>query len=519
MWLTLTILTAVVIQAQVVVVPSFNCWFPTYVNGTRITNLVFSYNSSSGTDVIIPNAPGTNQLFPAEFDGQQPDVFKSGYYGLILVLSDTNNVLASGAIGWQLDGSLVNVTSDQITPSSQCSTALNGSCPIDAGMPLLQYFCDDGIYCNGLETCFSMGLFGIQTVRTMGVCHGAFAGIQCPSGGVCQEETLTCAAPTGAPTSTPTVSPTTGPTQTPAPTRAPTQPPPVEIVPLFYCWFYTTEPLLGPVVNLGLGYNNTGSHTLARPVTLTAVGDTANNIVPSGYNGPQPTLFQRGHDPLAHVLKDLAGVLMANGSITWRLSMDTLVITRDQLIPSAECSVLQSPTDNQDTEVVAECTLLAPDCTAYNTYCHGVTQCNFTSGLCQPVDPSYNPCLGLQSQVPPLTPIVFACIEELQQCAAYINCTVDEQCNDGLICNGREYCVNNGTAGVCYGQANLTIVSLCGNANTICIEGVGCQSTTQTSPTTTLAIAFSVFVAGGIVFIFLYFTFTAFTQRPIKMKK
>ena len=519
MWLTLAFITAVVIQAQVV--PTFNCWFPTYVNGTRVNNLVFSYNSSSGTDVILPIATGTNQLFPAEFDGQQPDVFKSGYYGLILVLSDTNNVLGGGAIGWLLDGSVANVTSGQITPSSQCSAALNGSCPIDAGMPLLQYFCDDGVYCNGPETCFSMGLFGIQTVRTTGTCHGANAGIQCPSGSLCQESTLDCAAPTDAPTVAPTDSPTAVPTPPPtdAPTRAPTEPAPVQIIPVFYCWFYTTEPVVGQVVNLGLGYNNTGAHTLSRPTTLAPIGDNANNIMPSGYNGDQPTLFQRGYDPLAYVLKDLAGVLLSNGTIRWRLTMNTLIITQTLLTPSAECSVLQSPTDDHDIQVISQCTVMTPDCTAYNTYCHGVTQCNFTSEQCDPVIPNYDPCQGLQSQVSPQTPIVFTCVEALQQCVAYVNCTDDQQCNDGLICNGREYCVNNGTAGVCYGQANLTIVSLCGTANAVCIEGVGCQSTTQVSPTTTLAIAFGCFVVGAVVVIFFYFTFSAYTPRPIKMKK
>ncbi len=503
------ILLFFLLAARAQIVPEFNCWFTTYQNATRVTNLVFSYNNTqNGSDVTLPAGTADNLLWPAGFNGQQPDIFKAGNQAFALVLTDEGGVLAQGgAIGWALDNATVNVTAVQLTPQLQCDTAYHGLCP-----DWVAGFCDDGVYCNGQETCVSMGI-GVQSVKTMGACANMSQGVQCAVNARCVEEAVACVALTDAPTVAPTAQPTE------APTDSPTLAPVAEIVPLFYCWFESTEVGIdGPVVNLAVGYNNSADVALTRPVTATQVGVSANCIAPSLYNGHQSTLFQPGYEPLSYVVKDTAGVLRQNGTISWRLTAATLTLDASLLTPSAECSVLLPPTaPGDDTEVVAQCSLIAPNCTAYDTYCHGTTTCNFTTSQCDPVDPSYNPCAPLESQVSP--PSYLVCIEALQQCQAYVNCTTDAQCNNGQICDGREYCVINGSLGTCMGQANLTIAELCGTPNAVCIEGVGCESTTAVSPRTTVAIAFGVIVAAAVVLIFLYFLFSGDADRPAKMKK
>jgi hypothetical protein len=446
------------------VLPSFACWFPSYNGSARANNLVYSYNNSLGTDLIIPIVEGgNNSLTPLQFNGQQPDIFKSGYNPFTLVLTDINNVLSllGGSVVWQLAGTTVTVTQAQIITSQRCDTAYNGVCPL-----WVDGFCEDDSYCDGAEGCSSLVIFGSLTTRSLGACIRPQSGILCPTGQRCSEQLLGCYTPT----------------------EAPTVEPVLEVVPIFYCWFYSPDPLLGQVINIALGYNNTSSQTLARPMTLPTNGSLANFILPADYNGLQTTLFQQGYDPLSFTLKDSRQILVGNGTIQWSLTIDTLSITlAGNIIPSTECSLLASPPDGEEiipteaptsapTALPNHCNISDTNCTAFDSFCGGPFLCNTTLQQCVPVDANYSPCTGEQFQVSADAPVVLVCVEDLELCLAYVNCSVDAECNDGLFCNGHESCLN----GTCYGQVNLTIEELCGTVNAICVEGQGCVATGQT---------------------------------------
>jgi len=441
------------------VVPSFSCWFTTYNNSVATKNLVYSYNNSLSTDVVIAvTDTGNNTLSPSGFNGQQPDIFKSGYNPFTLVLVDAGRVLSQpgGAIVWRVDQTTVTVTQAQLVDTQRCDTAYSGVCPV-----WVDNFCEDSSYCNGAEGCFSVMIFGSLTTRAMGACTRPQVGVVCPTGQLCSEQSLSCFTPT----------------------QAPTVEPILEVVPTFYCWFFTTEPLIGQVLNLALGYNNTASQVLARPLTLAINSSLSNYILPADYNGLQPTLFQTGYDPLAFTLKDSAQVLASGGTIRWTLTIDTLAITLARhILPSTECNLLLSPGDREDTvpteapteeptsapteAPTSECSVNETNCTAFDTFCGGPTECNETTGLCIPVEADYSPCTGEQFQVASDTPVVLICVEELQLCVAYVNCTTDEECRDELFCNCVETCVN----GTCYGHVNLTLLELCGAEDAYCNE-------------------------------------------------
>lgn len=491
------------------VVPQFSCWFPTFANGTRDASLVFSYNNTNANDTVLPLGPGVNQFLPVQLDGQQDDYFKQGPQLFTVTIAGTQSLFdQGGTVQWVLDDGQVTVTGQQASdPALRCDTAFQGVCP-----SWIDGFCQNQLYCDGAETCFTVSMFGARSARSIGHCIQPQSGVQCTAPQRCSESALRCVTPaTRAPT--------------PAPTQAPVAPP--NIQPTFFCWFTSQESVLGDVTNLALGYNSLASGPLVRPVTQDATPPSSARNYMSHYNGQQTTDFQPGFEPLSFTIKDIQGVLaQPGGQIVWSLTQLELVIDSSLLVPERECSFVNTqptgeggtetgvPTNNGGDEVSdadVQCTLSNTTCTDFDTFCHGPTVCNTTSQQCVPVNESYNPCLGVQSQIvtdEAATPITLECVEHLQLCVAYVNCSVDDDCQDGVFCNGREYCFNR----TCYGQPNMTIEKLCGTANAYCYEGQNgdgrCVATNQSiNPRVVTGIVGGILLVMMILVVGLYFYF------------
>lgn len=74
------------------------------------------------------------------------------------------------------------------------------------------------------------------------------------------------------------------------------------------------------------------------------------------------------------------------------------------------------------------------------------------------------------------------CMEELRQCVELYYCVVDEDCDDGLFCNGRERCVQ----GECRGATAAVVCKSC-DESTRC--GIVMSVKTMASDTTTVEAA------------------------------
>jgi hypothetical protein len=489
--------------------PIFSCWFPTFAPQQRVTNLVFSYNNAGQSDVIVPAATdGSNTLLPLAYNGVQSDILKTGQNLYQFTVTDTQNVLLSpsGFIVWQVGNASATVTQLSITPMSLCVTVANSSCPL--GLP---NFCENGVYCNGVETC-SPVVVTAQMTDVLGVCASPAQGVQCPAGQICSEATLGCVSP-------PTVQPS------PAPSASPTAEstlPPVVIIPSFYCWFVSNDSLAGQTLNLAFAYNNTGSIMVMRPVTtLASINSSSRNILvtsdstPLEYNAQQSTLFMVGYEPLTFLLRDTNQVLNNGGAITWYLTTETLVLSLSQLMMENECSVVVPEDPASDLDATPAPTL-APQCTANNTncsfcdtFCGGETECDVELGLCVQIDPSFSPCDSAQSQLPSALAVI--CVEHLGICTVSMNCTFDAQCNDGIMCTGYEYCVN----GTCQAPTNFTCP-----AGQICVEGVGCQATGQkVSNQAVVAIVGGIFICLIILVAVIAAYFATNSAAAKKMRK
>lgn len=327
------------------VVPLFSCWFPSYgPQGQCLQNLVLSYNNTGNATLTISLGPGQNALSPPSYDGQQPVLFLPG---LQLFVATLGNV--TDTVTWLLDNTTLNVSLSALTSATQCSALFPTSCPTG-----LAGFCEDGVYCNGAEFCFS-SVFG-----PTGSCSAPASGINCSAGTQCSENPATClatAAPSEAPTPAPTAAPTGQPTlaPTPAPTRAPTSAP-------------TQAPTAAPT---------------APP----------------------------------------------------------------------------------------QCSAQRPDCSARDSFCLGPASCDTQSGLCL-YDTSWSACAQSDANQ---TLLLVECVEELQLCVQSVACETNEQCNDGLYCNGLEYCLN----GTCFGQVNTSLAAICGAGAVTCTESAQCVAAQQ----------------------------------------
>ena len=470
------------------VTPDWNCWYHTYENDTRVVNLLFSYNNSGAVDVIISSASPQNQLTPSQLNGQQPDIFKAGYNAYVMSLNQV-------PVSWQLGATRIDVSEVDLTPEQQCSVKFLGTCPL-----WIPHFCEDSLYCNGQESCFSVAIFGIMTSHTFGSCSRPATGVDCGATAQCNESLMSCVSLL--------------PPETPAP-------PPPQIYPIFNCWYYST--VTSPsnettmVVNLRMSYNNTSPSSVTRTLD--------NIITPVAYNGVQPTLFYGGFNIDAFVISDIMDKLTTD-SIVWGIGSEVLTLTSENVTVATRCSSESADVPTEQTgaptaqvtsaptapPMGGQCSSEGDDCSQYDSFCYGPTRCDVNLGFCVLINPAYSPC---PRPIVPATQII--CVNHLSLCIASMNCTVDSECNDGLLCNGKEYCVN----GSCVVQTNLTIEQLCGGPNYVCIEGVGCQSTDQPISNTLLltliggVALFIIVVSGMLAF---YFRSKSTTQKKKKSK-
>lgn len=469
-------------QAQDAITPIWSCWFPTYVSQQRVINLVFSYNNTGSETQSFGTGTQNNFLTPSSLDGSQPILFKPGLHSLDFSLRDSNNTLVEGhPIVWTLNGLSVSVLLADVVEEKRCDRAFQGACPM-----WIDHFCEDSRYCNGLEICSSPDISAF-TSRVMGRCKNQSVGQVCQPGFACSESALTCVDST------------------------PPPPPPPSIIPSFHCWFYTHDEVLKTMIfNVALNYNNTGPNILIRPITSGDFSATRNEVIPSIYNVLQPTVFYAGFSQDSFVLKDKANLLATpNGQIVWRLSDQELVLTKEHITqenkcggpPTEETAPTAGPTQVDETEGrvhTKQCSAEDPDCTAFDSFCNGPYQCDIDAELCVQINPLFSPCQAAEASITSGTPLRVTCVEHLSICVATVNCTLNSECNDGLLCNGKETCVN----GTCVAQQNVTIQDLCGTTNAICIEGQGCVATNLTVSKQVVA-----GLSGGLVAGFLFISF------------
>lgn len=458
------ILLSVLLLARAQLEPQFTCWFHTYAQGIRQTNYVFGYNNSEPIESQEPLGLH-NALTPAQYNGLQPDVFLRGSQPFGFVVRDT---LGQG-VSWQLRQQ--SVQTPEPVPGMQCARRFAGSCPL-----WIEHFCEDSLYCNGAETCFSSAIFGMATPRVMGRCVGPAQGVQCGAPHVCSESTLGCQAP-------PTAAPTTAPT---APTEAPTLSPDdaALIVPLLQCWYAAPDTTpqgdrSRAMTYLVMAYNNTASQVVRRARAFGA-GLVNNALKPAQFDGAQPELFAIG----AHrsFVLPVPPTVMNSTGVAWHLGRNLLVVRQSNLVPERHCSVqpartlapTPAPTPPPTMQWVS-CTQ-SSDCVAQTSFCYGVSHCDLQQARCVH-NTSFTAC-GFGGQVSSSgsgTAHIGAthCIEHLQLCAPTLSCVVNQDCNNGDLCDGEEWCSN----GTCQYQNDTSVLAICGTTRAVCIPGEGCVFT------------------------------------------
>lgn len=494
------------------VVPLWDCWFNTYPAPVTVVNLVFGYNNTQDFEITVAVDSAENRLEPVQFQGYQPWMFKPGLNRFSMVLPDTRNVLRApdAHIQWSLGDKAVLVDQSMLTTEQRCDVKYEGVCPT-----WIDGFCDDTLYCNGQESCSSaIAPYRQLHNKVMGRCRRPLEGVKCSISEVCNETERACVL------------------------AAPPPPPAPSVLPLLSCWYYaapaTVSSATAPMhVHLVLGYNNTAEAPVVRLVTL--AGDQSveaqNNVAPEPYNTLQPTLFRVGHVSEAWTLVDTLDVLrLSTSAIVWRLTDQRLEVRPADLTDERLCQAYRpppppqtppptatrtgpplevvTPSDPSDgggevsDDDVIQCSIANTDCTPYDSYCNGPTRCDIASGYCVLINPSYSPCDVRAARIRPGTSAVLQCVEHASQCVAVqSDCYKDRDCNNGLICDGQERCVN----GTCVALANQTVATVCGYANAICIEGVRCVATDQLDPRIVYGIVIGVLALLGAVVVVLFY--------------
>jgi hypothetical protein len=178
-------------------------------------NLVFGYTNSDPTfDVVIAvDTVNQNAIIPLAYNDVQPFLFLPGSNTFVFTVKDTNHVLTTGSngvISWFLSGHSVNITHDDVqNVQDRCDVKYLGACP-----PGIDNFCEDSLYCNGQEMCYT-AIFSVNEVEEgnplTGTCVQSSEVINCSSGTQCDEPNLACInSPTSlSPSMTPSDSPTT----------------------------------------------------------------------------------------------------------------------------------------------------------------------------------------------------------------------------------------------------------------------------------------------------------------------
>jgi hypothetical protein len=481
------------------VYPLLTCWFQSYgTDGGRVLNVILGYNNTGNESINLPTQQGENTLTP--YNGLQPDVFSAGVWTYTLVLENVTE-----SLNWTLDNTTLLFDVTNLLPQQRCNQALSGHCPM-----WIDGFCEDSVYCNGAEFCFS-SQFNVNNSLVIGACSAPQQGIQCVNGSVCNETMAQCEytpAPTQAPTPQPTETPTEAPTQTPTntPTEAPTEAPTygsIDITVSLGCWYLALyNHSETPMLHVAMNYINPSINPVARPITQNTAHGLANLLVPA-YNGQQPILFLVGQQLRAFTIIDTSRLLESGVPLQWYLGHLIYSINPVNFTEQNHCSN-RAPT-------AVQCSVLNTDCSSYNTFCGGVANCNTTSQLCVH-DASFSPCATVDNQD---SIMVTVCVEEIQFCGQTTQCQTNEQCNNGLICDGQEWC-NNGT---CEYQ-----MGFCNETGYVCVEGVGClleeqQFAISTTAIGIIAIVATVVVLALIVFISLYFYYTRSSNSSSRKSK
>lgn len=487
LYLLLLLLMSSVQSQSEPVEPLLACWFHSYQQGSRIFNLVMSYNNTDDVEQLIPLVLGENTITPSAYDGVQLDLYKPGLHQFAFVITDS---LASGTISWLLGNITLVIQTNELTSTTRCDQAFQGVCPgkIDG-------FCEDSVYCNGQEICFSGNFF---LTSSTGTCTASAQSVQCPTNQQCSEEApMGCQdtlAPTVAPTP-PTAAPTmatTAPTDAPtAPTDAPTYET-IDIAVRLNCWFFgrTNSSFPHPLMQISLDYSNPTTETVVRPVTQTLARGKANLLTPA-YNGQQPEEFLPGLHLRAFTLIDYERLLEMGAPVSWSLGKMVYVIDPANFSQLSRCR--RSPF------TVAQCSTQNSDCSSMDSFCRGSASCDLSQGECIYQEQA-GPCPSrIEGSV-----LSMSCIEELQICGQVVECETNQQCNDDLLCNGLESCVN----GTCVDQEDFA----CASDAFVCIEGQGCVALQQYALTNgaivavVIAIALFVLVFIAIILGYLYYS-------------
>ena len=473
------------------IAPLWSCWFHSYVApNITVTNLVYSYNNTQDFDIAVALSPQSNNIVPVQFNAYQPILFKSGVNLYSFVLSDTRRYLASSPsaeITWTLGDSIVTVSASSLVNDMRCDVAFNGTCPT-----WITGFCDDTQFCNGAETCFTPAVFLQLTSQVLGRCRQPAQGVQCSVSEVCDNEVRACVLRTAPP------------------------PPPASIVPLFQCWTNSSS----GVISLVLGYNNTGALMLYRGVTLSGGAQTlaTNQLTPDVYNSRQLVYFQSGVHEDAFTLVDSVGVLRTGGAIAWLLTDQSLTLSGANLTDATHCETLESvpteapsaeptpapthaPTSEGEVYLETQCSLGFPDCSPYDTFCYGTTTCDTVNGYCVLDNPEFTPCTAPVPFIRPGVNASWVCVEQTSLCVVQITCFSDLDCNNGVICDGKEICVS----GSCFPAVDQSLEAVCQGSNFVCIEGEGCMATNLPDGHLLAGVLVGVFVVLVAVGMFFYF--------------
>lgn len=175
------------------ITPVFNCWFTEFdqTTGSRHYTLLWDYRveetggggDGDGASVIIPHGEQNRFWPPALDDKTQPIEFlvPGRQYAHTVRIPYTGH--DDLVVTWTLDDSHAAIAVRDLVESNECRVRHGAACPI-----YIPGFCQDATWCNGLEQCFvatATGLEGscIPAVRNDDDAH-------CTT--TCDEETLAC---------------------------------------------------------------------------------------------------------------------------------------------------------------------------------------------------------------------------------------------------------------------------------------------------------------------------------------
>jgi hypothetical protein len=445
------------------VAPIFNCWFITYndqdpANVTSNYNIVYGYNNSEGMDMIIAVDNSNNVITPTAYNGNQPYVFKQGVYQLMYTLKDSSDTLkeVNGAITWKIGNEITVVNHDDIINDAfKCKTQSNNVCPL-----WIDNYCEDSLYCNGKEICYSAGFIGIGDPYTQyGTCKQSAYIVQCTNQSQqCSESDMKCVSPTTSPTDAtnePTITPSTSPSD--APTDTPTD--------------ATNEPTITPSTSPSDAPTDTTNEPTITPSTSPSevVVVMIPTIAPTDATN-EPSTSPSGTEVVLEIPTDAPTISPS----------DEEVVVID--IPT-DAPVMDIPSSLQCTTDV--------ECESNATFCKGPSKCDTELNVCVQVDSNYNACQLQQDRLDQYfivsnttndDSLSIICVEHALLCIETFACNTDSDCDDGNICNGIETCGVGSMSNMCSTAGDQSIITICGSDKMTCKVDEGCVLI-QTAPT------------------------------------